>query len=169
MTNAEGNESVTEVPEDAMYGRRGGGNHTSRIVHAIRNDAFARPIVARCGRRITATVGQDQPVTCADCRSMLAVDADQLNAPYASRIAAAEEAIASAGFTLRYVDACEGDGVGGLIGMGMGVTIWDRREVRIRTMLTGASLARVLEHELDHVEERPGYERGTHNLLSKGA
>lgn len=75
-----------------------------------------------------------------------------------------EADIRNAGFTLRYVDACETDGVAGFIGLGTGVTNWDRREIRIRNMLTGASRVKVLEHELAHAEERSGFERGTHTL-----
>lgn len=152
---------------ELMYGRRAQSRNGSRV-HAIRNDAFDAPVLSRCGVAVGPAAGQDQPVTCRACRRMLDADAARLNAPYAERIARVEADIRSAGFTLRYVDACEGDGVAGLIGLGVGVTSWSRREIRIRNMLTGPSLVEVLEHELAHAEERPGFERGTHTLGSGG-
>lgn len=148
---------------EQMYGRRALSDQ-SNDVHAIRNNAFDRPILARCGVRVGDTVGQDQAVTCELCAAMLSADRRLLNLPFAERIAATERAIREAGFTLRYVDACEGDGAAGLIGMGLGVAMWDRREVRIRTMLSGQALLDVLEHELLHVLELPGFERGTHSF-----
>jgi len=152
---------------ELMYGRRAL-SRTGYRIHAIRNDAFDSPVQSRCGRTVGPTTGQDQPVTCRACRRMLDADAERLNAPYAEQIARVEADIRSAGFTLRYVDACEGDGVAGFLGLGAGVTSWDRREIRIRNMLTGPSLLEVLEHELAHAEERPGFERGTHTLGSGG-
>lgn len=152
---------------ELMYGRRAQ-SRTGDRVHAIRNDAFDTPVLSRCGVRVGPTTGQDQPVTCPACRRMLDADAVTLNAPYADRIARVEADIRSAGYTVRYVDACEGDGVPGFIGLGAGVTSWDRREIRIRNMLTGASRLEVLEHELAHAEEHPGFERGTHTLGSGG-
>jgi hypothetical protein len=158
---------IAVADAELMFGRRAGSRRGARV-HAIRNDAFDQPVLARCEVMVGATVGQDQPVTCRRCRRLLAADAAKANAPYMDRIAAAEAGIRAAGFVLRYVDACEGDGIGGLIGMGTGVTAWRLREVRIRNMLTGASLVEVLEHELAHAEERPGYERGTHTLGAGG-
>lgn len=151
---------------ERLYGRRGVARMGATRVHAIRNDDLVGRPDARCGVWLKATVGQDRAVSCPDCARLLAVDADAANAPYAERIAAAEAAIAAAGYTLRYVDACEGGGVGGLLGMGLGVTMWADREVRVRKMLHGAPLVDVLEHELEHVRESPGYERGTHGILS---
>lgn len=152
---------------ELMYGRRAR-SRTGDRVHAIRNDAFDEPVFARCDVRVGATVGQDQPVTCPRCLRLLEADAVQANAPFTERIAAAEAGIRAAGYMLRYVDACEGDGIAGFIGLGAGVTDSGRCEIRIRKMLNGASLVEVLEHELAHAEERPGYECGTHTLGTGG-
>src|SRR2546425_980582 len=133
---------IAVAEAELMFGRRAQ-SRTGTRVHAIRNDAFDEPVLARCEVTVGSTVGQDQPVTCSSCNRLLAADAARANAPHADRIAAAEAGIRAAGYTLRYVDACEGDGVGGLIGMGVGVTAWRLREIRIRNMLTGASLVEV--------------------------
>lgn len=149
---------------EQMYGRRGLTRAGGRV-HAIRNGDFRDRAIARCAALVGVTVGQDQGVTCQLCVTLLGADRRLANLPYAERIIAAEAAITEAGFTLRYVDVCEDGDAPGLIGMGAGVTVWGIREVRIRKMLSGIHLAEVLEHELAHVQERPGYERGTHGLF----
>jgi hypothetical protein len=155
-----------EVALNKLYGRRAVARVGSTRVHAVRNDDHRRVKYARCDTRVAATVGQDRPVTCPACRRLLAAEAAEANAPYADRIAAAEAAIADAGYRLRYVDACEGAGTFGLLGMGLGVTMWAEREVRVRNMLVGELLADVLEHELAHVRQDPGFEQGSHGLFA---
>jgi hypothetical protein len=70
------------------------------------------------------------------------------------RISAAEEAIRELGFELRYVEFCEDAETPGLLGAYGGVTLHEKRKVKVKTHgVSRAELADVLEHELRHVRD----------------
>jgi hypothetical protein len=79
-----------------------------------------------------------------------------------------EKAIASYGFTLRYVDYCEDGRTPGLLGMFAGVTDWQRKEVKIRTKgRTDAEILETLGHELHHVTD-PSWDCGSRDAFGRG-
>lgn len=71
------------------------------------------------------------------------------------RITRAEEAIRTHhGFTLVYVDYCEDAETPGLLGAYKGVTMHEKKKVKIATKLwSREEIADTLEHELHHVED----------------
>lgn len=83
----------------------------------------------------------------------------------------AEAAIADAGFTILWVDWCEDARTPGLLGQILGVTDWERREVKISTKARPgrdqADLADVLEHELRHIQD-PDWDCGNRDVLGRG-
>lgn len=81
---------------------------------------------------------------------------------------ALEEQIATHGFAVRYVEYCEDARTPGLLGQIVGVTDWERREVKIKTHAQSAEdFVATLAHEARHVRE-PEWDCGNRDVLGRG-
>ena len=65
----------------------------------------------------------------------------------------AVESARKAGYTVRFVDYCEDSRSPGFLGQIAGICDYERKEIRIRVKgvgVTRASIAAVIEHEVEH-------------------
>ena len=72
------------------------------------------------------------------------------------------------GYKVRYVPYCEDARTPGLLGMFVGVTDRERKEVKISTSnRTCVEIIETLRHELHHVQE-PGWDCGNRDVFGRG-